>query len=426
MMSPHLACVAGLCLVFIVGTALPVNMGAVAFVAAFIVGTAFVGISAATILSGFPGDLFVTLVGITYLFAIAQNNGTVDWLVRQAVRLVRGHTAAIPWVMFFVTALLTGVGAVSPGAVAVIAPVALRFANQYRISPLLMGLMVIHGAQGGGFSPISVYGGITNQVMKRAALPSDDVYLFLASFVFNLLVAVVIFFVFGGRRLLGRQPQPGDSSEAEARTTAAESAANPAHLTRQQVFTLAGLVALGIGALVYDLNVGLVAITVAVVLTILFPKEQKGAVEQVHWSTILLICGVVTYVAVLQKAGTIDFVGTSVSTGSTPLIGALLLCYVGGIVSAFASTVGVLGAIIPLAVPMLALGHIDAVSVVSALAISSSIVDVSPFSTNGALVLASAQGADRDSLSRQLLAYSFVVVALAPLIAWLGLVLPSL
>ena len=151
MISPHLACVVGLCLVFIVGTALPVNMGAVAFVVAFIVGTHYVGLSAATILSGFPGDLFVTLVGITYLFAIAQNNGTVDWLVRQAVRLVRGHTAAIPWVMFFVTALLTGVGAVSPGAVALIAPVALRFAHQYRISPLLMGLMVIHGAQGGGF-----------------------------------------------------------------------------------------------------------------------------------------------------------------------------------------------------------------------------------------------------------------------------------
>lgn len=423
-MSPHLACVVGLCLVFIVGTALPVNMGAVAFVAAFVVGTWFVGISAATILSGFPGDLFVTLVGITYLFAIARNNGTVDWLVRQAVRLVRGHTAAIPWVMFFVTALLTGIGAVSPGAVAVIAPVALRFAHQYRISPLLMGLMVIHGAQGGGFSPISVYGGITNQVMQRAALPSDDTYLFLASFVFNLVVAVVIFFVFGGRRLLGPQLRPGDT--AEASRPAAESIPDQAHLTRQQVCTLVGLVALGIGALVYDLNVGLVAITVAVVLTILFPKEQKGAVEQVHWSTILLICGVVTYVSVLQKAGTIDFVGASVSQGSAPLIGALLLCYVGGIVSAFASTVGVLGAIIPLAVPMLVLGHIDAVSVVSALAISSSIVDVSPFSTNGALVLASAQGAERDSLARQLLAYSFVVVALAPLFAWASLVLPSL
>jgi hypothetical protein len=93
-------------------------------------------------------------------------------------------------------------------------------------------------------------------------------------------------------------------------------------------------------------------------------------------------------------------------------------------VSAFASTVGVLGAIIPLAVPLLLLGQSDAVAVIAALAISSSIVDVSPFSTNGALVLASAHGIDREALYRQLLAYSAVVVALAPLLAWALIVLP--
>ena len=88
--------------------------------------------SAAAILAGFPGDLFVTLVGITYLFAIAQNNGTVDWLVHYAVRLVGGRISAIPWVMFAVSAVLTGIGAVSPGAVAIVAPIALRFAARTR------------------------------------------------------------------------------------------------------------------------------------------------------------------------------------------------------------------------------------------------------------------------------------------------------
>jgi di/tricarboxylate transporter len=420
--SPEIACIVGLVVLFVVGTTLPVNMGALAFVMAFIVGGLYVDMSAANVLAGFPGDLFVTLVGITYLFAIAQNNGTIDWLVRQAVRCVRGHTAAIPWVMFFVTALLTSVGAVSPGAVAIVAPIALRFSQQYRIHPLLMGLMVIHGAQGGGFSPMSIYGGITNQVVQRADLAGNDMHLFLASLGFNLLVAVVVFFVFGGRSLLA---QRAVEVGPDAAIDASGGSGGGKGLTYPQVLTLIGLIALGVGVLVFELNVGLVAITIAVVLTILFPKDQARAVDQIHWSTVLLICGVVTYIAVLQKGGAVTYVGDSVSSIGAPLVGALLLCYVGGVVSAFASTVGVLGAIIPLAVPLLLLGQIDAVSIVAALAISSSVVDVSPFSTNGALVIASAHGIDRESLYRQLLLYSAIVVALAPLLAWAVLVLPG-
>ncbi len=110
--------------------------------------------NAKAIIAGFPADLFLTLVGITYLFALAQNNGTIDWLVQLAVRAVRGRIAAIPWIMFVIAALLTAVGAVSPAAVARSSrPIALGFAAKYGISPLLMGLMVVHGAQAGGFSP---------------------------------------------------------------------------------------------------------------------------------------------------------------------------------------------------------------------------------------------------------------------------------
>ena len=107
-----------------------------------------------------------------------------------------------------------------------------------------MGLMVIHGAQGGGFSPMSVYGGITNQVVQRAELPGSDIHLFVASLCFNLVVAVVIFFVFGGRSLLAQraaQLEPADAGDI------AGGAAGGRRLTYQQVLTLIGLVALGVG-----------------------------------------------------------------------------------------------------------------------------------------------------------------------------------
>ncbi|MBV1798407.1 SLC13 family permease [Siccirubricoccus sp. G192] len=439
-MSPQAASILGLVAMFVIATALPINMGALAFAMAFLIGTTYVGMPADRIIAGFPGDLFVTLAGITYLFAIAQKNGTIDWLVRQAVRAVRGHIAAIPWVMFAVAATLTGVGAVSPAACAILAPIALQFARAYGISPLMMGLLVIHGAQGGGFSPISIYGGITNQIVVRSGLPLNETALFLASLGYNLLVAIGVFLAFGGLTLLSRRAvepaaEGGGSVVTdlplEGHGTAADASLTPPtvpaaeRLSFQQLATLLGLAAVAIGALAFNLNVGLVAVTVAVALTLLAPNEQKGAVDKIAWSTILLVGGVITYVGVLQKSGAIDAVGQGVSDIGAPLLAALLLCYIGGIVSAFASSVGVLGATIPLAVPFLLQGHIGPVGMIAALAISSTVVDVSPFSTNGALVVANAQPEEREEIYRRFLLYSILVVLAGPPLAWLMFIVPG-
>ena len=106
--------------------------------------------------------------------------------------------------MFLVTAVLTASGAVVPGAVAIVAPIALGFAIQYGINPVLMGLMVINGATAGGFSPISVFGSIVNGVVETQTWRRTRCCCSLSSFVFNLLLSVVVFFLFGGRKLLGR------------------------------------------------------------------------------------------------------------------------------------------------------------------------------------------------------------------------------
>jgi di/tricarboxylate transporter len=443
--SPEIVTIIALVVIFAIATFLPINMGALGFVAAFVVGTLSVGMTTDDILGGFPAELVLTLIGVTYLFAIAQNNGTVDLLVRGAVRMVGGHVAAIPWIMFFVTALLTAIGALSPAAVAIIAPIALTFAARHRINPLLMGMMVIHGAQGGGFSPISVYGVTVNTIVDDEGLPDASLQVFLGSLFFNLAIALVLFFVLGGRQLIGRKVEAhaavaagsGGDSDAEMRGhgTAAgtdvesEPAApdRPQKVTVDQILTLVGLVVVALLALVFDLDIGFVAITIAVVLALFSAQQYKGAVSQISWSTILLIAGVLTYVFVLQEAGTIDYVGEAVIGLGTPLLIALLLCYIGGVVSAFASSTAIIGVAISLAVPFLLSGDIGAVGVVVALSVSSTIVDVSPFSTNGALVLANAQDVDRDRFYKQILAYATIVVAAGPLVAWLTfVVVPSL
>ena len=86
----------------------------------------------------------------------------------------------------------------------------------------------------------------------------------------------------------------------------------------------------------------------------------------------------------------------------------------------------VLGSLIPLAVPFLQAGTgVDPIGFIAAMAVASTIVDVSPFSTNGALVVANAPEAEREKVLRQLLIYSGIVVAIGPVIAWLVLVVPG-
>ena len=438
---------------FVAATLLPINMGTLGFVAAFLVGTLAVGMNTDDIIAGFPSDLFLTLVGVTYLFAIAQNNGTVDLMIRGAVRLVRGRVAFIPWVMFGITGVLTALGALGPAAVAIIAPIALGFAKQYKINALLMGMMVIHGAQAGGFSPISIYGVTVNNIVAKAELLNSPLTLFLGSLFFNAAIGVLLFVFLGGRSLIGRtvhddidsdgstggSPRPDgtggpttsdNGTGGTATVTQTEPRVvvepTPTHsVTYDQVLTLIGLGALAVFSLILDLDIGFVSMTVAAVLALASPKAQKGAVSQISWSTVLLIGGVLTFVGVLQEAGSVEWVGNGVAKLGMPLLVALLLCYLGAIVSAFASSTAILGATIPLAVPLLLAGEVSAIGVVVALAISSTIVDVSPFSTNGALVLANAQDVDRDRFYKQILKYSALVVAVGPLIAWATLVLPG-
>ncbi len=86
-MSPHIVAILVLAGIFVLGTTRSVNLGVLALVGAFVVGVWTFAVDAADVLDGFPANLFVILVGVTYLFAMAKRNGTVDWLVIELAQL---------------------------------------------------------------------------------------------------------------------------------------------------------------------------------------------------------------------------------------------------------------------------------------------------------------------------------------------------
>lgn len=415
-MGVELISILGLLIMFIIASIMPINLGVLGFVAAYIVGNVISGMGVKDIFGVFPADLFIILAGVTYLFAIVQNNGTIDLITNWGLKAVRGNVGLVPWVMFALSTILTSVGTLGPATVAILAPIALRFAAQHKISPLLMGIFVVQGSTAGSYSPINPIGVIIHGVLNGRNLPSDPGQLFVNALIFSIFVSLFVFILLGGIRLLKRKSTPESlgSAESEVAATATEEVG----LTWYRAVTLAGIILIVVLTLGFNANIGFTSFMVGLVLAMLAPKEQSGVLARMPWSVILLISGIVTYVGVMEEVGTIDYLTELIASVGNSKIAALAASYVGGVVSSFASTTGILAAILPIVAPILQDPTVSAIGVISAIAIASIIVDLSPFSTNGALLLANVQGVPERVFFKQLLIFAVLVVAFGPAITW--------
>ncbi|MGY0063491.1 SLC13 family permease [Streptomyces sp. LZ34] len=460
-MSIHVIGVVALALVFIIGTLRPVNIGALALIAVFLIGKLVAHDDAAKILSGFPPDLFVLLVGVTYLFGLAAVNGTLEWLIERAVGLLGDRPALVPWLIFCFSAVPTMAGALGPAGVAMLAPLCLGLGERYGLDRRMSALMVMHGSCLGNFSPLNGLAIIVQQAAKANGISVSAADLFFGSAAYNLGLAVVVYLFFGGRTLWRQRRAQSAVAAVSSRSGAGIPAAvrdsatagsgsvsvtgsgstsgsagagsgvpdapNAASATLRldQAITLVVLIAVAVGALVFDLEIGFLALIAAALLHTVFPTRFAKADTRIVWSVVLLICGVVTLVAALQRYGTVQVVGRGIADVGGPLLAALLLCLVAAVTSAFASSAGLLGVLIPLAVPFLAQGDVGSTAVIVSLAISATVVDSTPFSSVGALTLSYAPEKERPRLFRAMLTWGLGMAVTAPMLTWLFFILPS-
>lgn len=410
---------------FIIGSVISVNMGVLGIVAAFIVGTYVSGLSIDDLYAAFPVDMFILLAGVTYLFAIALKNGTLDLIISGGLKLVKGNVGLLPWVLFFLSALLSAVGASTVAVGPILFPIALRLAFQHKINPILMGTLISTGMYAGSFSPLNIFGLVVNGIMESEKIPHSPIMLFINCFIFYVLISVVVFFAFGGLRLL-KHHNNRSVLEVAAAVEGGNSAViktNDHGATWYKIATLFGIGLLITLALAFKMNMGFGALMIGLVLALMAPKDQGDIIKQMPWGVMLMVCGIMTYVGVMEKVGTMEFMTNQIAAIGNPVMASLMASYVGGIVSAFASTTGFLAAVIPLSAPILQDPAMSSIGVVSALAVAASVVDISPFSTNGALIMANVQGVNERLFFRKLLMIAGLFIALGPGLAWLIFVL---
>ena len=207
---------AALVLVIVASCTTAVNPGFLSLALAWVIGVyvaPFWGqaFKIGDLLAGFPTELFVTLVGVTLLFALARANGTLDHVVRAALRVCRGNTGWVPIVFFGLSAGIASIGAGNIATAALVGPLAMAVAERTKVPPFLLTIMVAHGCVAGALSPIAPTGIIANGLMARMGMSGFERQNYLYNLAANVLVAGTGYIAFGGMRLFGQTHGDDDS-----------------------------------------------------------------------------------------------------------------------------------------------------------------------------------------------------------------------
>jgi len=389
--NPAILSLIALLIAIALSMATKLNVGVAAIAFAWLIATFAAGWKPEQVAAGFPSSLFLTLTGVTLLFALAETNGTLDRLAHRAIGLARGQARLLPMLLFAVAFALSSIGPGAIIAVALVIPMAMAAATRAGVPRFLTALAVANGANAGNLSPISAIGIIANTKMAEAGIGGHPLKVWIANFVAHLLVMAAAYVVLGGWRLAFVAP--------------AAAAAAPRFEARHWL-TVAVIAAWIAGVLAFQLNVGLAAFLAASLLILMALADETAAMRLVPWSVIVMVCGVTVLIFVLEKTGGMDLFTAMLARLATPATLNGTVAFVTGLISSWSSTSGVVLPTFLPAVPGLVqkVGGGDPLAVALSINVGSALVDVSPLSTLGALCVATvADPAEARTLFRQLL-----------------------
>lgn len=369
-------------------------------------------LSTKDVVSGFSTSLFVQMVGVTYLFAIINGNGTLELLAKKIVNKVPARM--IPFVMFLIGMVLSAVGPGSIPCLAIIPVIAIPISISAGINPIMTAIIGDMGAMAGRMSPLTPEAAVVRGLMEEQNLNGNTVPIMICTIVTTLICAALVYIYYRGWKV--EKPMQTDEKEVLPK------------FTWQQMASIAGLLLLAFGVLVLSWNVGLTGFLIGSVLCILGCGKEKKAIAGVPWNVIIMVLGVGILMNVISLSGGVDLLVSALEKVMGEKSAAPVIALLAGIMSFFSSGLGV---VFPTLVPIcggLASGiGADGVYLVAMVVIGGTIAGYTPISTTGALIMAGvAQQKDseerfpQNKMFLELFAVSFINLAVLAVMAMTG------
>lgn len=375
-MSPAELSLVAILVVVVASFGTRLNVGVLAVALAWPIAVYAAGWKPDQLMAAFPSSLFLTLLGVTLLFGVAQVNGTMAALTQRSLALAAGRAGLLPMLFFVLACAISTLGPGAIATLALLAPLAMAAGVRAGVPVLLTALTIGNGANAGNLSPFSAVGVIVASAMGKAGLAGHEWRVWAANFVAHALAGALAWALFGGPALL------------RAGATLARETPTP--------FTSAHRLTLGVGALwilavvVLKVNLGLAAFAAAAVLVLARTADDAAMVKAVPWSVLVMVCGVSVLIGVLEATGGMALFTDLLARVASPASVNGVIAFITGTISTYSSTSGVVYPTFLPSVPGLVqrLGGGDPLEIALSINVGAALVDVSPLSTLGALCIA--------------------------------------
>ncbi|MBQ7515062.1 MAG: hypothetical protein IJS96_02165 [Schwartzia sp.] len=401
-------------LAIILGFTRHMNTGLLSIGFALVLGRV-AGIPDKAVIAGFNYSLFLILLGVTYLFSLAQINGSLSLLAEKVVALTGRHTALVPIVIYLFSTVLSALGPGTVPTIAIMMVFSMTLAAEIGISPVMLAALVVLGASGGGVSPLAATGIIGKNLCEQIGLTGVEMPFLMNGVLSMTAYAVIVYLALGGWRL---------HSEHVIRL------AELAPFKAKQKITLAGIAVMVVLVMFFHFNVGLTSFAVAAVLSLLRVADEDKALLRIPWGTLILIGGVSVLMNLIIKLGGIELLSGTLASIMTPSTATAIMGITAGCMSWCSSTSGVVMPTLIPTVPELYAnlgGGFGQVEMATTISMISHCGGISPLSTGGGLALAAYSSAAKASVPEQhrlfvrLFAVSACGVLILSFLAYLGL-----
>ena len=402
-----------LLLVIVIGFIKKLNMGILALGASLIIATIF-KLDEKLIIVAFSANIFITMVGVSFYFAILTDNKTLSTSASKLVYLFGKHKYIVPLVIFIIGTFLSSLGPGPLPLLAVIPVLAVPIAMSTGHNPVMLSIIGQCGAMGARMSPLTPDYAVVHGLLKDFQ-PASDIKFYLSGIFTAFVISLVVFIYYKGWRL-------DYKSDHELEKTS---------FNKEHIISLITLLILIIAVIIFHTNVGLTAFAMGSLLGLLNIGDEKEAIKRIPWGVILLVLGVGILMNIVISSGGIKFMADKLSTSINKQNAGPIVVFFANSISFFASGLGV---VFPTLVPMVlemtsSFNDPNFTSeLISMVIIGGTFTGLSPFTTAGAIVMSAVSTDDRISkkfsqnkLFMELLFLALFIILIEMILSYIGI-----